>query len=172
MTADERARLETDVARTEAELERVRAENDELIASYRVEPREGKGEALRHAAAVLAGARAESDAAKVALGLFERTGSPYGLFANDGVVVGTIALTVDPGTGKEERERMIDDELTERLGDLAAELGVVLAATPARFTSERPGRDPEGRTVLDVSGRVEGDRLVPALAKAARTRRR
>ena len=48
---------------------------------------------------------------------------------------------------------------------------VVLAAAPERFTRERPGRDAEGRTILDISARVEGDTLVPAVSKSARLRR-
>jgi hypothetical protein len=48
---------------------------------------------------------------------------------------------------------------------------VVLSATPSRYTRERPGRDAEGRTVLDVAGRVEGDLLTPAVGKGAKLRR-
>ena len=80
-------------------------------------------------------------------------------------------MNVPPGTTKEAREQAIEDELTRSLGEAAETIGVVLAATPTRFTRERPGRDAEGRTVLDVSGRVEGDRLVPAVSKTAKHRR-
>ena len=47
----------------------------------------------------------------------------------------------------------------------------MLAAQPARYTKERPGRDAEGRTVLEVAGRVEGDRLVPAVSRASKNLR-
>jgi hypothetical protein len=172
MTADERARLDAELARAEAELARVREENAALAEGFREEPSGAKREALRRAAEVLSSARERAEAAQAALALFERTGSPYGLLAEDGSVVGAIAVLVRPGATKDERERAIEEELTARLTDAAMELGVVLAASPSRFVRERPGRDPEGRTVLDVSGRVEGDRLVPAVSKAARPRRR
>jgi hypothetical protein len=45
---------------------------------------------------------------------------------------------------------------------------VILSTVPSRYTRERPGRDAEGRTVLDVSGRAEGDLLVPAVSRASR----
>jgi hexokinase len=171
MTVDERARLEAEVARAEAELERLRAENTALGEDFREEPTEKKRERLRAGAEALSNARDRAAAAKAALAMFERTGSPYGLVAANGSVTGAIAVKVAPGTSKEAREQAIDDELTLRLSEQADALGVVLAAAPARYTRERPGRDPEGRTVLDILGRVEGDRLVPAVSKAAKLRK-
>jgi hypothetical protein len=172
MTADERARLEAEVARTGEETARVRAENAALAEDFREEPTEAKREKLRRGAEALSDARDRAAAAKAALAMFEQTGSPYGLVAEGGAVTGAIAVRVAPGMGKEAREAAIEAELTARLGEKADELGVVLAATPTRYTRERPGRDAEGRTVLDVSGRVEGDRLVPAVSKAAKLRKR
>ena len=58
-------------------------------------------------------------------------------------------------------------ELTEA----SNKLGIVMAASPAKYTRERPGRDAEGRTVLEVAGRVEGDQLVPAISRAAKSLR-
>lgn len=172
MTADERARLEAEVARAEEDVARIRAANAALAEDFRAEPTEGKRDELRRAAEALSSARDRATAAKAARALFEKTGSPYGLVAEGGAITGAIAVKVPPGTGKEARERAIEDELTARLTEKADELGVVLAATPTRYTRERPGRDAEGRTVLDVSGRVEGDRLVPAVSKAAKLRKR
>jgi hypothetical protein len=39
------------------------------------------------------------------------------------------------------------------------------------YTKEKPGRDDEGRTVIEVAGRVEGDRLVPAVSRASKNMR-
>ena len=52
----------------------------------------------------------------------------------------------------------------------AHELGLVVSASPSRFARERPGRDEGGKTVLDVTGRAEGDVLVPGNAKNSRAR--
>ena len=172
MTADERTRLEAEVAHAEAELARVRDENAALGEDFREAPSDAKREGLRRAAEALSNLRDRAAATKAALRMFERTGSPYGLVAENGEVTGAIAVKLAPGASKEARELAIDDELTLRLSATAEELGVVLAAIPARYTRERPGRDAEGRTVLDVSGRVEGDRLVPAVSKAAKLRKR
>jgi hypothetical protein len=71
-----------------------------------------------------------------------------------------------------ERERAIDDALAGPLGGAADQIAAVLAAEPVRYAKERPGRDAEGRTVFDVAGRVEGDRLVPAVSRAAKLMRK
>lgn len=83
------------------------------------------------------------------------------LRSDDEGITGTLAIVLKPGTGGDTRARLIDDALAVVLHDRAAELGLVLAAAPSRFVCERPGRDDSGRTVLDVFGRIEGDRLVP-----------
>jgi hypothetical protein len=168
MSADERARLEAAVAAAEAAVTRLRAENAELAAAFRAEPTDDGRELLKRAAASLAAARDGLDAARAALTVFEKTGSPHGLVAEDGKVIGTIAVTVPPGASAQAREDAIEHELGARLDEAAEELGVVLAAQPAKYTKERPGRDEEGRTVLEVAGRVEGDRLVPAVSRAAK----
>jgi hypothetical protein len=103
--------------------------------------------------------------------VFKKTGSSHGLVAEEGRVVGSIAVTVKPGATRVEREKLIDDALAEALNNAAEELGVVLAASPEHYTKERPGRDAEGRTILEVAGRVEGDRLVPAVSRAAKNLR-
>lgn len=78
-------------------------------------------------------------------------------------VIGVVAVSIPPGSSKDARASAIDDALTPHLARLAEEASLVLAADAHSFARERPGRDAEGRTVLDVRGRVEGDRIVPDL---------
>src|SRR5262249_54694840 len=148
-------------AAAEAEVARLRRENAEASDAFREAPTEEGREALRHGAASLASARDRVEALKVAVALFEKHASPYGLLAADGRVIGCIAVAIPAGTTQDARRQLVDDALSEALADACRELGVVLAASPERYTRERPGRDAEGRTVLDVLGRVEADRLVP-----------
>jgi hypothetical protein len=171
MSAEEKARLEADVTAAEADVNRLRAENADHATAFRLDPSDAGRELLKRAAASLAAARDRLDAARATLAVFEKTGSPHGLVADAGKVTGTIAVAVKPGVSRKEREDAIEAELTDRLHEAAEELGVVLAANPASFTRERPGRDAEGRTVLEVAGRVEGDRLVPAVSRAAKNLR-
>ncbi len=172
MSQDERAVLTAELVAAEEVVARLRGENAELAAAFRAEPTDETRELLKRAAASLAAARDRVDVAKAALHVFDKTGSPHGLVTEDGKVSGTIAVTVKPGASQKERERAIEEELGKRLDEAAEELGVVLAAKPSNFTRERPGRDAEGRTVLEVAGRVEGDRLVPAVSRAAKTMRK
>lgn len=172
MSQDDKSRLEADVAAAEAEVNRLRAEHAALAEDLRAEPDDDKHEQQRRAASSLSSARDRLDAARAARAVLEKTGSPYGLVAEDGRVTGAVAVVIKPGSSREAREAAIEAELDVRLAEAAQELGVVLAASPARYTRERPGRDAEGRTVLEVAGRVEGDRLVPAVSRAAKTLRR
>src|SRR5580700_3216253 len=141
MSEDDRPSLEAAVTAAEATVLRLRAENAELAAAFRAAPNDDGRELLKRAAASLASARDALDAARAALTVFEKTGSPHGLVAEGGKVTGTIAVHVKPGASAEEREA----ELGARLDEAAEALGVVLAAQPARYTKERPGRDEEGR---------------------------
>jgi len=160
-----------DLAAAEADVARLRAENAKLADEFRADPSESNRELLKRAAASLAAARDRVESARTTLAIFEKTGSSYGLLAKDGRVAGAVAVKIPPGISSQEREKVINDVLSTELSEAAKELGVVLAAAPDRFTRERPGRDEEGRTVLEVSGRVEGDTLVPAVSKSARLRR-
>ncbi len=171
MSVDEQARLAADVTAADAEVTRLRAENAELAAGFRAEPTEDGREVLKRAALSLAAARDRLEAARAVLAVFEKTGSVHGLVTAGGAVMGTVAVAVKPGATREEREAAIDEELSNKLDEAADELGVVLAAKPASYTKERPGRDAEGRTVLEVAGRVEGDRLVPAVSRASKNLR-
>jgi hexokinase len=172
MSQDEKTRLEAEVTTAQAEVARVREENTILSEDYRLDPTDAKREQLKRAAATLSQARDRLSAAQAALTVFEKTGSPHGLVAEDGRVTGTIGVPAKPGWTQREREKAIEDALNEKLNEAADQLGVVLAAAPAKYTKERPGRDPEGRIVLEVAGRVEGDRLVPAVSRAAKMMRK
>lgn len=170
-TGGDEAELLADFEAAEADVTRLRSENAKLADAFREEPTDARKEGLKRAAASLAAARDRVDAAKTALDIFKKTGSRRGLVAESGRVVGSIAVLIKPGASREDRSKAIDEALSEPLAAAAAELGAVLAAAPERFTRELPGRDKEGRTVLDVVGRVEGDNLVPAVSKASKNLR-
>ena len=90
------------------------------------------------------------------------------MIAESGRVTGTSAVELAPGITRAEREKAIDAALGEALATAAQELGLVVSASPSRFVRERPGRDAEGKTVLDVVGRAEGDLLVPGNVRNSR----
>lgn len=164
----ERSRLEAAVSSAATEVARIKAENAELAEDFRDTPTNDKREALRLAAASLASAKDGLDTARAALAVFEKTGSPHGLVAEGGAVKGTITIEAKPGWSQQARESAIEAALDGPLQAAADGLGVVLATEPVKYTKERPGRDLEGRLVLEVAGRVEGDRLVPAVSRAAK----
>lgn len=167
----ELSHVEAELAAAEADVARLRAENSKLAEQFRIEPSDSGREILKRAAASLAAARDRVDAARTALDIFKKTGSRHGLLAAEGKVMGSITVTIPPGASREARTRAIDEALAGPLATAATELGAVVAAAPERFTRERPGRDAEGRTVLDVAGRVEGDALVPAVSRASKNLR-
>jgi hypothetical protein len=171
MSSEERDKLAAALASAEADLDRLRKENTALAQAFRAEPSDDKKEELRRAAASLSGARDRIEAARAALAVFDRTGTPHGLVAEDGRVFGTVALVIPPGCTRADREKAISQALGDALSAAASELSVVLGASPEKYTRERPGRDDEGRTVLDVAGRVEGDVLMPAVSHAAKKAR-
>src|SRR5689334_18117040 len=162
------ADAEAELSAAEADLSRLRAENQVLADDFRKDPTEDGKELLRRGAASLSAARDRVDAARARVSLVQRTGSPYGVIADAGRVAGTIAVTLAPGVSRAEREKAIDLALGDALAEAAKELGLVLSTTPSRYVRERPGRDAEGKTVLDVAGRAEGDLLVPGIARNSR----
>jgi hypothetical protein len=83
-------------------------------------------------------------------------------------VTGELALELPPGTTAAVRDRALDALLGAPLDERARELDLAIAAAPCRFATPRNGKDERGRTVFDVRGRVEGDRLVP-VRKGANT---
>jgi hypothetical protein len=123
---------------------------------------------MKRGAASLSAARDREADARAALSIVKKTGSIHGLLAEEGRVAGSLAVQIPPGISREARENLIEAELTDKLTEAAESLGVVLAAAPMSYTKEKPGRDDEGRTVIEVAGRVEGDRLVPAVSRASK----
>jgi hypothetical protein len=162
------ADAEAELSAAEADLLRLRAENQALAEDFRKDPSEDGKEGLRRGAASLSAAKDRVEAARARLALVKRTGSPYGVIAEGGRVVGTIAVALAPGISRADREQAIDVALGESLAAAAKELGLVVSASPSRFVRERPGRDADGRTTLDVAGRAEGDLLVPGNVRNSR----
>ncbi len=172
MSSIDLSQYEAEVAAAEAEVTRIRAANAELAEEHRGDRAHGAHEILRRGAASLAAARDRLEAARVALKLAETTGSPHGLLAREGFVLGSVAIAIPAGTTSGARVRLIEEALAAELTGAARDVGVVLAAPAERYTRERPGRDAEGRTVLDVCGHVEGDVLMPAISRNAKNARR
>src|SRR5262245_54944979 len=139
-STDARARLDAALAGAEADVARLRAENTALAEAFRAEPTDERREGLKRAAASLSAVRDRVGAARAALATFEKTGSEHGLVAEEGKVVGSIAIAVAPGASREAREQAIETALGAELARAAAELGAALGAAPARFVRERPGR--------------------------------
>jgi hypothetical protein len=163
------AEAEAELTAAEADLSRLRAENQVLADDFRKDPTEDAKEGLRRGAASLSAARDRVDAARARIALAKRTGSSYGVIAEGGRVMGTIAVALGPGISRADREKAIDAALGDALAGAARELGLVVSASPSRFVRERPGRDAEGKTMLDVAGRAEGDVLVPGYARNSRS---
>jgi hypothetical protein len=165
------ARLEAALNDARADVARIRAENARLADVYREDPSDGNRENMKRGAASLSAARDREADARAAVAIVKKTGSLHGLLAEEGRVAGSIVAVLPPGISREAREKLIEDALSAQLDDAAESLGVVLAAAPMSYTKEKPGRDAEGRTVIEVAGRVEGDRLVPAVSRASKNMR-
>ena len=157
MSAHTKESLRAEIKALEAELSRVRA------ARAQADPTSKPEERVARATLALENGR-------IALWVFEVIGDIYGLVIRDDDVIGSIPVKIPPGISHEERARLIDDAVVGPLNERASEMGAIIAASPSRFTRERPGRDAEGRTILDVRARLEGDRLIPAVSKASRHR--
>lgn len=162
------ADAEAELSAAEADLARLRAQNQALADEFRNDPTDVAKEGLRRAAASLASAKDRVEAARARVSLVQKTGSAYGVIAQGGRVVGAIAVALSPVISRTEREKAIDEALTGALTEAAKEMGLVLSASPSRYVRERPGRDAEGKTVLDVVGRAEGDLLVPGNVRNSR----
>jgi hypothetical protein len=150
-----RAQLEAELSLARSAFKKVRDERQEL----RAQGRGAEGELLDDEVARL---RRAVDLAEDALrGVAPVTAEQAGLRLVGDRVRGTVTVLVPPGTSSAERQRLLDRALGAPLEELAEAHGLALQAAPSRYVRERPGRDEQGRTVLDVSARVEGDLLVP-----------
>jgi hypothetical protein len=168
MVSDDLGQLEAQVKALAVEVSACRAEASALAGEQRALPTDEGREALQLVKAKLAAACERLEAARVAVRICAKTGSRYGVAADDGAVVGLVTVVVPPGASRAQRVAALQAELDEPLHAAATELGVLLATSPERYASERPGRDENGRTVFDIAGRVEGDVLVPAVSIRAR----
>ena len=173
MSTDDEGLLRANVAAAECEVRQLRASKKcgaSTLGRYEDSPDgAATGPSISERLRV---ARQRLTDAQRALAVFTRTGTVHGMVAEDGEVYGTVAVLITPGAGADARQVAIEWALQGRLETLARDLGAVLAARPASYTKERPGRDAQGRVVLVVEGRVEGDRLVPTDARAPSRRRR
>ena len=162
--------LRAELAEAEASMRRVRAENAELAEQFRTEPTEDLRELLKRGALSLASLRDRVEQTQARIDIVEKTGSEPGVVAVGGRVVGRVAVPIPPGVSSRERAALVDDAVGPELARVADELGVTLSTAHEKFTRELPGRDAEGRTLLEVGGRVEGDLLFPALSSGKKAR--
>lgn len=170
--SDLRDKLEAEVRAAEAEVKRIREERAERAEAADRDVSEEERAVRKGLSAALSKARNRLEDAQAALERFDKSGKEHAVVAQGNRAAGSVAVRVPPGSSHEQRLQIIEDALAEPLAEAAAELGVVLAATPSKFARERSGRDAEGRTVLDVEGVVEGDVLVPAIRQARKPGRR
>ena len=162
--------LRAELAEAEASMRRVRAENADLAQLFRNDPTEDLRELLKRGAVSLASLRDRIEHTQARIHIVEKTGSEPGIVARGGRVVGRVAVLVPPGVSSRERSQIVDEVLAPELARVAEELGATLSTAPEKFTRELPGRDAEGRTHLEVGGRVEGDLLFPALSTGKKAR--
>lgn len=171
MDTDRAAKLEAERNAAEAEVSRLRKEQAELKQAARERGETAPNAEIRRLSSLVAEAKTRLERAEAELRAFRKTGKEHSLITENNAVIGTIAVLIPAGSSQQAREQHIEQALDDALNTAAEELGVVLAASPMRYTRERPGRDADGRTVLDVAGRVEGDRLVPAVSRASQNLR-
>ena len=171
MSETHEARLAGELAAAEATVARLRTENAELAEAFRAEPSDAGREGLKRAAASLAEAR-PAEAPEAALEGSERTGTEHGLVA-DGE--GRRIYCDGSSPALDERSPRARPRRGARASSPAGRRGARrharAAPGPLRPRAPRARRRGAG-TVLDVAGRVEGDVLLPAVARAAKAARR
>ena len=161
--SDFRDKLQAAVQAAEAEVERLREAKSETKDSTTRDVSDEERAARKQVSAALNKARERLDEARLVLERFDKSGQEHAVVVQGKHVIGSIAVHVPPGSSQQTRGQLVDDALADPLAKAAEALSVVLSAAPSRYVRERVGRDPEGRTVLDVEGIVEGDLLVPAV---------
>lgn len=161
--SDLRNKLEADVKVAEAEVEQLRQAKAERKDVADRDVSEEERAARKQLSAALNKARGRVEDLRALLERFDKSGQEHAVVVQGMRATGSIAVRIPPGTSHQARMQIVDDALSEPLAAAASELGVVLAAAPSKYVRERSGRDAEGRTILDVDGRAEGDLLVPAV---------
>lgn len=167
-----RDKLAAEVAAAETEIELLReAKAKRKDAPDREVSEEERAERKQLSTAINK-ARGRLEQARAVLDRYDRSGREHAVVVQGDRVKGTIAVRIPPGGSSEQRLKLLEDVLAEQLDAVITTLGVVLAATPAKYVRERPGRDADGQTIFDVDGLVEGDFLVPAVKSAKTAERR
>jgi hypothetical protein len=92
------------------------------------------------------------------------------LTLRDGEVSGEFALLVPPGTVAGDRDKLVDEHLTDPLFAFARGHCAVLAADPHDYVRPLDGRDDQGRTRFTLRARLEADRLMPVRTTTRRRR--
>ena len=96
------------------------------------------------------------------------------LTAKDGVITGVVIIASPPWEKAATRTRNLDSVLAGPLTDLAQKLGRTLSAAPSRYAFPRTGealKSVDGGLVYDLSGRIEGEMIIPARPTPSDTRR-
>jgi len=83
---------------------------------------------------------------------------------------GEMWIRLEPGTTKQQRDRLLDGVLTEALFEASVQIGAVLSADPHAYAQLTDEVDEDKRTRFVVQGKVEGDRLVPVRLRKRRKR--
>jgi hypothetical protein len=85
-------------------------------------------------------------------------------------ITGEFALKIPPGTLAAKRDKLLDEQLTDPLFNLAQEQKLVLAAEPHDFARPLDGLNEQGETRFQVSGRIEAGRILPIRRSPSRKR--
>lgn len=124
-------------------------------------------------------AHARSERLLLELNIVRATGERYGVYVEDDLLQGILAVDLEPGTSQQHRHAVVVEAVNQALTARADELGLILTASPDRF-ARPPRRDPSvdvpktqgSRLLVEVTGRIEGDYLVPAISRKSKRRGR
>lgn len=94
--------------------------------------------------------------------------TPPELRVEEGHVTGEVAIALPPWSKAPARKRALDAALAASFHEICTRLHLVLAAAPSSYAMPRPGKSEDGTLLYDVSGLIEGDRIVPARRAAAK----
>lgn len=128
----------------------------------------------------IAEAHARSERLLLELNIVRATGQRYGVFIDDDLLQGILAVDLEPGTSQQHRHSEVVEAVNRALSAKAEELGLIMTASPDRF-ARPPRRDAAladqpksagSRLLVEVSARIEGDYLVPAISRKSKRRGR